>query len=325
MTHRSPLVRPLRRIAAALLLTAAATHAPAAFVSGGGGDYTAVPLHRTLVFGGIDTDAGTDPGYLSQHIVNGVDWVSNSTPLNASGGGSLAVDGAAMSASGWSAYSGFMASRNFASVNVGNARVTDDYYMVAGQGGASRVHFNAGTTAAQATFTWTITGTALANGPGEANARLDFAASTTQFGHWFDLFAGTPVRGPGTYQFTAPVDANGGDVFLYFWSSAYALLQHGAAADGANTSLTANFGSTFVLTDVELVDDSGQLLTDWTMTDAATGEALFDQDGRIAGVAPAPDFVPEPASAWLLAAAGAALAMMRRRPMVRSVSRLSPG
>lgn len=325
MAHRSPSVRPLCHIAAALLLATAATHATAASVSSGGGEYGAVPLYTTLVFGGVDTDAGTDPGYQLQHIVNGFDWVSNNAPANGAGGGSLSVNGAAMSGSGWSAYSGFMASRNFASISVGNARVTDDYYLVAGQGGASRVHFNAGTTAAQATFTWTISGTALENGPGVANSRLDFAASTTQLGSWFDIFSLVPVYGPGTYQFTAPVDADGGDVFLYFWSSAYALLQHGAAADGANTSLTANFGSTFVLTDVELVDDSGQLLTDWTMTDAATGEALFDQDGRIAGVAPAPDFVPEPASAWLLAAAGAALATMRRRPMVRSASRLSPG
>lgn len=313
----------LRTLAIGCAIVLGAGTASAAFVPGGGGSYEGVPLYRALVFGGIDTLAGTSPGYLSQDIVDGVDYVSNTTPLPvATGGGTRSASGGSMTASAWTANSGFMAARNQASMTVSNAQATDDYYMVAGQGGTTQVRVLAQTPPALATFTWTVTGSTSAGGPGRADARLDFGATTSAAVSWLDLFdpqsplSALSAFGPGTYTYTLPLTGQDQLVNLYFWSSAFVLLEHGSVPNGTGTSLSADFGSTFVLSQVELFDSNGQALTDWSMTDPETQALLFDAGGRVAAIAGVPTLpdgtVPEPAPAALLAAALLAAGVLRR-------------
>lgn len=281
--------------------------ARADFVSLGSGDYGGLPLYRALVFGGIDTLAGTSPGYLPQDILDGIDYVSNTQPMAlATGGGTRSASGATLSGNGWSAWSGMLASRNHASIQVSNAQVTDDYYLVAGQGGTTRLHFAANAPAASATFTWHVSGNATTAGPGTASARLDFTSTTSPGTDWIDVLFGAAETamtafGPGTHQYTVPLTGQDQDVFLYWWTSAYTLLSHDTFAQGSGASLTAGFGSTFVLADVQVNDADGNPLSQWSLSDPDTNEVVFDQDGRQAAVADAPAVgtVPAPGTAAL--------------------------
>jgi PEP-CTERM motif len=311
-----------RRLLAALSLAAAALPAAAGFTPSGGGDTGGLPLYRALVFGGIDTLAASSPGYLSQDILDGVDYTSNVAALPvASGGGTRSASGATITGNGWTANSGFMASRNHASINVSNAQTTDDYYLVAGQGGTTRVHFNAQTSAAAATFTWHVSGTASTSGIGRADSRLDFAATTSPGTDWSQILFGAGETamteyGTGTFSHTVPVTGQAQDVFLYWWTSAFTLLTHDTSPQGSNASLTADFGSTYVLAEVQLFDDLGNQLSDWVMTDLDTQQAVFDATGRLAAVIDAPTIpdgtVPEPGTIALLAAALVAVGRPRK-------------
>lgn len=314
---------PLCRLLLAVTSLGAGLPAQADFVPSGGGSYAGAPLYRTLVFGGIDTQAATSPGYLAQDIFDGVDYVSNTAPLPlAIGGGTRSASGGSVTGRGWSASSGFMASRNSASISVGNARSTDDYYMVAGQGGTTSVRLLAGTPAASATFTWHVSGSTLFNGPGTGNARLDFTATTSPGTDWNNVLFGSGETamtqlGTGTFSHTVSLPGStDADLFLYWWTSAFVLLSHGTAPDGAATTLSADFGSTYELVDVDLFDANGAAIDDWTMS--VDGTDVFDAAGRLTPIAdaptlPDPQAVPEPATAALLAVALLTAGRWRRR------------
>lgn len=320
--NRFPTV-PLCRFVLAVASLGAGLPAQADFVPSGGGSYAGLPLYRTLVFGGIDTQAATSPGYLAQDIFDGVDYASNTAPLPlAVGGGTRSANGGTATGSAWSAWSGFMASRNKASIRVDNAQTTDDYYQVAGQGGTTAVRLHAGSPAASATFTWHVSGSTLFNGPGTGNARLDFTATTSPGTDWNDVLFGSGETamtqlGPGTYSHTVSLPGStDADLFLYWWTSAFVLLSRGTAPDGASTTLSADFGSTYELVDVDLFDDTGAEIDDWTMS--VDGTDVFDAAGRLAPiddapVLPDPQRVPEPAPAALLVAALLLAGTWRRR------------
>lgn len=323
-TPRSPL-RRLAGLAVAAASLATAMPAAADFVSLGGGSDAGLPLYRALVFGGIDTLAGSSPGFLTQDMLDGVDYVSNTASIGSySGGGTVSANGATLSGNAWTADSGFLASRNHAAISVSNAQATDTYYMVAGQGGTTQVHLAANAPASAATFTWNVSGNASTSGLGTANSRLDFGVTKSPATDWSSLLFGAgetamTALGPGSYSYTAALTGSTVDLYLYYWSSAFTSLDYGTFTNGSSATLTAEFGSTYYLSSVQLFDALGNTIDNWTMSDATSGQTLWTQRGRAAPIADSPfgggNAVPEPASvALMLAAVGVFGWSRRQRP-----------
>jgi hypothetical protein len=284
-------------------------------------DFSRVPLYRAYVFGGVDRNSAAQPGYASEDFI-GINYASNTGPRAvANVSGSVNANGATWSGVGQSAWSGFYAGRNYAQISVNNAQVTDNYYMVAGQGSATSVQFfTPEAAAARATFTWHVSGTeSNPSGIGRTTGRLDFGASTQAGVSWLNLFDDPNNQlnsitefGPGTYTYSLPIANLGQAINLYYWSSAFAEVNPGDAPAGSSFTLTANYANTFVLEGVQLYDANDAAIDEWTLTDLNLGKAVFDQNGRIDAIAPPPP-VPEPGTLALLMAGLATVASVVRR------------
>jgi hypothetical protein len=297
-------VRQLTALAVAALVLPAG----AEVIFEGGGSFDEVPMYRAYGFAGLDRD---NDGSYPFGDFNVIDYVSNVAPnplLSVST--QVTAEGSAMSASGWSAYSGFYAARSFATMTVNNANPAQRYYAVAGQGSSTTIQFSSfEAAAARAVFTWRVTGTETnPPGVGLATGRLDFAATTEQGRSWLDLFNGgfddnkLFEFGTGTFTYTLPTVQLGTPIYLYYWSSAFVEYLGGQLAPGASFTATANYASTVVLEEVQLFDEFDNPLSQWAMYDDDAGILLFDEGGRVAEVLPAPP-VPEPGT-WALMAAG---------------------
>lgn len=307
------------RAIAALALLGALAAAPAQAA-----ESTLTPYFNTLLFGGIDRDSNGSYPLADIYIT---DHRSNTAPLSQSNGGAISAEGALFQGVGQSTYSGFFASRNYASMRVTNAQAPHTYYTVSGQGASTGVRFfTAEAAAANAVFTWRVTGSASNTSTGgRAESRLDFGTTVGSVGDYNDLFVNPSALnaitrfGPGTYTYNLPVADLGEAIYLYFWSAAFTAANSGEFVPGSSFEMTANFASTYVLEDVDLYDTQGKLLSDWTLAALDTQETLFNQNGRVAPIDAAPRLpdlptlgVPAPGS-LALALAGLVLLGRRRR------------
>jgi hypothetical protein len=304
-SRTAPGVNRIARRAAlvAVWLTALSAAAPVAQAQGD--PYGQVPLYRALVFGGIASN-GND--YQAGNF-DTIDHASNTAPMPfASMNRSFAANGATMNYTGWAAANAFYTARTYASMSVTNANADDTYYLVAGQGTAtSLTFFTPGAQSARATFTFTMSGVeSNPSNVGRATSRLDFAASTDTSKTWLDLFDPNGGLNPllrfgaGTFTYTLPIVPLGQTLNLYFWTSAFTEVLAGSFAQGSNFSMTADYGNTIVLDDVQLYDTTTDaLLSNWELKDDLSGDILFDATGRIAEITP----IPEPGT-WLLMLGG---------------------
>ena len=281
--------------------------------------YKQVPLYRAFVFGGIDRDG--DGGFATGDF-DIIDYASNTTLMPfAHMNRSFSANGAALNYTGWAAHSGFYATRAYASMTVNNAAATDGYYLVAGQGTTtSSIFYSPEAQSARAVFTFRISGTE--NNPqgiGRSTSRVDFAASTDPNQSWVDLFngglTGLSQFGRGTFTYTVPIAQMEQQINYYFWSAAFTEVRRGDVAQGANFTITADYGNTFVLDEVQLFNDNNIPLSSWEMEDV-DGNLIFNQTGRVAAILPSP--IPEPGS-WALMLGGLALLgqWARRRKAAR--------
>ncbi len=312
MTARLPLKRTLAPwILAACAAVSGSAHAQ--LTSLGGGSFDVEPMYRTLSYGSINFE---DP------TIKGVDYVSNVIPYNVPyQRNDFVLNGATFTGIGQSAFAGFYAGRNFASIDVANANSADDYYQVSGQGSATTVRFfSAQAQAQRATFTFRVTGGETNSaGYGQATGRLDFGATTDPTVNWLNLFDDPMDKldsitelGPGTYTYNLPMVPFGTEIKIFYWSSAFAYIAAGEAIQGDNVRLTANYYNTFVLDQVQLYDANDVPLTQWSMEDMSSGDVVFDETGRLAPVI-APPPIPEPGTYGLMLAGLVAVAGIARR------------
>lgn len=194
------------------------------------------------------------------------------------------------------------------------------FYVLGGMGSWTQHTFVSpeSLTGPYATMTWHVSGNGTTN-LGVADARLDFAV-TQNATDYFALF-NMPDRlfeyGTGTYRYNTGV-ALGVPLDFLFWSSAYYEVTKGdvASLGGSHADLagTAAFMNTFHLDAIELFNGNGDPVSEWSLIDNATGNVIFNQNGRVAAV-------PEPSSGAAGAASLSVLAgllLRRRRARMRA-------
>ena len=312
-------------VACVLALAPATVSAGLSFI-GGGDPFGGPPFYQSFAEAGFDSE--TNPGFFQ--IDEGKIYWSNTVPRAATLltdppalATTLTKNGATMQANASAIYNGFFSARNFASASVTNAQSNDGYYVVAGSGTFTTVQFFAPVEVASTRFHWHVSGTDTGSAPGGctgdpfprcATGRLDFMASTDPNARFFDMFSdpGHLVEfGPGDYTYDFSGIPLGQVINLFYWSSAFTQVEPGAAAQGSNLLLTANYANTFDLLKIDAFDAGGNLIPQWTLMDLSTQQTVFDQNGRV--VQPS---VPEPETLVLLGAGLAGLAISRRRRSV---------
>jgi hypothetical protein len=254
-----------------------------------------------------------------QLLDSGGELRSNSVPVGtASTGGSLASGGTSMAWNTFSALDGFGLARTSASIAVTNANnnnLVAGYNAVASHGQRTQVQFFSQTVPGQVIFTFNVSGTE-GTPYGTTLGRFDFLAKpyVPGSGSFFDVFldpAATSWSGPGTYTYSyagsiqAPLD-------LMFYAASGVLIGlqdpngRGLPPAGASFSAFADYANTFDLAEIALLDENGDPIPEWTLVDLASGQEVFNQDGRLTPV-------PAPAAAWLMLGALAGLSRLGRR------------
>lgn len=302
------------------------------------GSFLAMVAHADVVFvGPSDSASNTGPFYqnyayasallpsggFTSDMGNGTLYGSTVAPSALSLNTAFDFGGAHISPVVTTQPGGFFVAHNNAQLSVTNANADNGYTAQAAYGSRTTVEFfTSGALASRALFHWHVSGTesstnvADCNPPTEfslcAAARLDFAATTDSSKRFVDLFIDPSLNplsefGAGDYFYDIgglPLDQV---IQLMFWSSTFVNAAPGKLPQGGEFSLFADYSSTFDLIEIDLFDVNDNEITQWTMVDRATGQTVFNQDGRIAAT------IPEPSSITLLAAGIFGLVAGRRR------------
>jgi len=271
------------------------------------------PEFRSMVFAGVAPN-GYNPGtYRIEE--SGNTYFNEPTPANTLLNYSHTYTGGPQgdiqfSANAAANYRGFWSAGTHAQGTVDNAYTApgdtpQGFYVLGGMGSHTQHRFVSpeSLTGPYSVFNWEVTGNSDTN-VGTARSRLDFAV--TQNAVMFDDFYNAslvPERlteyGPGQYSYQTAIALDTPLDFL-FWSSAYwEVLPDELAALGGPVDIygSADFMSTFHLASIDLFNEDGTPVRNWSLLDEATGDAVFTQNGRVGD----PVVVPEPGTAVLIA------------------------
>jgi hypothetical protein len=296
---------PLRAgvVFSALGLTAGA--ATAAIIGINNGNPLGTQFYLSQAYGEIKDTTGNNELAGSGRTVN------DSVPVGpANESGSLSASGSGLTYNTRATLGGFASATAYASISVTNSVAGFGYNAVASQGSRTQGYFSSPQTPGRVVFNFEVSGSQ--STPYDlALGRLDFLARTlTPGSSFFDVFGPDALAavGAGNYSFTY-IGSTADPLDILFYAAAAVVTQnpYGNVPGGVNFTAFADFASTFNLTSIELYEAGGQRITDWTLTDLATNQVVFDQDGRVTAQA------PEPATIALLGIGLAGLAFTRRR------------
>jgi len=203
----------------------------------------------------------------------------------------LSQSGSTMSATTYAALSGFAQVKASASATISNASSNLGYTAVASYGTRTQAQFSSAQTPGRVDFTFNVTGNSSVP-YGLGVSRLDFLADGSSDGNFFDVFGDAALHATGTGSFTFTyIGSTAGPLDLMFYAAAAVLLgspDYPDAPDGVSFTSFVNFSNTFDLDEIVLYTAGNELIENWTLTDLATNEVVFDQNGRVAAAVPAP-------------------------------------
>ncbi|MBI1371050.1 MAG: hypothetical protein GC162_20655 [Planctomycetes bacterium] len=287
-------------LGAAIWISIAPGSAQAVLISNDNGNPMAAQYFHLQAYAEIKEPAG--------NILNEAGRTGSSSgnlPI-ASESGTISASGSSLSYSAFAALDAFGHARVAATASITNSVANFGYNVVASRGSRTQAFFSSAQTPGRVVFNFTVTGTE--SSPfGLALGRVDFLARafTPGSGSFFDVFGSDALHavGAGTYSFTY-TGSTASPLDILFYAAAGVITQDAGVPGSTNFTGFANFANTFNLTSIDVFDTDDQPIDEWTLMDAATNAAVFNQDGRISAI-------PEPATLALLVPIAAAF--FRRR------------
>jgi hypothetical protein len=298
-------MRRVAQIAVVGAVLAAPHYGGATIITVNNGNVLAPQYYNSQAYGEIKDSSGNN-------LTDGGRIADDSVPVGAdSQSGTLTASGATSVYSTFAALDGFASARASASVAVTNSGPGFGYTAVASQGARTQGLFSSVLTPGRVVFHFSLSGNA-STSYGIALGRLDFLARpfVGGAGSFFDVFGAEALHavGPNTYSFEY-IGSTANPLDILFYSAAAVVADN--VPTGTSFNGSADFASTFNLTSIALFTAQGAPITDWSLTDLATNQVVFDQNGRV------PSAVPEPSSLALVMLGLAGLAVVRRRTRLK--------